>query len=321
MPAESHHGRRPIWKRVAGPALGLLLLAAALWVLRHDMGQHSLREVAATLQALPRSRLLLSLGATLLGYAALAGQDLLALRALGSRLPVRTALLAGFEGFAFANNLPLAVVTGGAVRARFYAGLRLPKSQIADLVLFNTVTYSLGLLTATGLAFTLEPTALPGLLGLPIHSTRPLGFLALGLLALFLAWSARGGPELRLGKRTIRPTTLGMSVARLGVSLLDWVLSGLALYVLLPRADAFHFAGFLGAFMLGQLAGLLAQLPGGIGVFEAVVLRVLGRASGVPVVFGALLAYRAIYFLLPLIIAAVILAGHELRRVRQRTRH
>jgi uncharacterized membrane protein YbhN (UPF0104 family) len=72
--------------------------------------------------------------------------------------------------------------------------------------------------------------------------------------------------------------------------------------------------------MLGQLAGLLAQLPGGIGVFEAVVLSALGRATGVPVVFGALLAYRAIYFLLPLIIAAVILAAHELRRIRGRSR-
>jgi len=301
---------------VLGPVLGVLLLGAALWVLRRELGEHSLREVLATLQALPPSRLLLSLLATALGYAALSGQDLLALVSLRVRFSAGKALLAGFEGFAFANNLPLAMVTGGAVRARFYSGSTLSKTEITDLVLFNTATYSLGLLAATGIAFTLEPAAVPGLLGLSLASTRPLGVLALGLVALFLFWSGRGGPTLRVGKRTLRPTPIAMSLARLGISLLDWIFSGLALYVLLPHANAFHFAGFLGVFMLGQIAGLLAQLPGGIGVFEAVLLSLLGRASGIPAVLGALLAYRVIYFLLPLLIAAVVLAVHEVRRIR-----
>ncbi|HEY9382633.1 MAG TPA: lysylphosphatidylglycerol synthase domain-containing protein [Gemmatimonadales bacterium] len=320
MTAPQRQGRRRVLKRVLGPALGLLLLGGALWVVRGELGEHSLREVLATLRSLPLSRVALSLLATVIGYAALSGQDLLALHWLGARLPARKALLAGFEGFAFANTLPLAVVAGGAVRARFYAGSKLSKAEIADLVLFNTATYALGLLAATGIAFTLEPAAIPGLLGLPVHSTRPLGLVALALLGLFLWWSARGGPTLRVGKRTLRPTPIGMSLARLGVSLLDWVFSGLALYLLLPHADAYHFMGFLGVFMLGQIAGLLAQLPGGIGVFEAVMLRVLGRSSGVAAVLAALLVYRVVYFLLPLIVATVILAGHEIGRMRSRSR-
>jgi uncharacterized membrane protein YbhN (UPF0104 family) len=313
-------GRFRFLKRVLGPLVGLLLLGAALWILRQEFGQHSLDEVAAALRALPLPRLILCLLATILGYAALAGQDLLALKALEVRLPIGKALLAGFAGFAFANSLPFAVLVGGAVRARFYQTARLRTADATKLVLFNTATYALGLLAAAGLAFTFEPHAVPGLLRLPIHSTRPLGLLALVLLGLILFWSARGGPTLRIGRHNMAPTSFRMSLARLGVSLLDWCFSGLALFVLLPGSDAFGFPGFLGVFMLGQLAGLVAQLPGGIGVFEAVVVGMVSRSIPVPAVFGALFLYRVIYFLLPLLLAAGMLAVDELRRVRSRSR-
>jgi hypothetical protein len=306
--------------RALGPLVGLGLFAGAVWLLRQEFGEHSLREVGVALRALPLPRLLLSLLFTGLGYTALSCQDLLALKTLDLGLPPRKAALAGFVGFAFANSLPFAVVTGGAVRARFYAGARLSPRDTTQLVLFNTATYAIGLLAAAGLAFTFDPDAIPGLLRLPLHSTRPLGEIALVLLAGFLLWSWRGGPILRIRGHTLRPTSLRMSAARLGVSLLDWIFSGAALFVLLQGSDALGFPGFLGVFMLGQIAGLVAQLPGGIGVFEAVVVGTLDPAIPVTAVLGALFAYRVIYFLLPLVIAAVILAVHELRHAGRRSR-
>jgi uncharacterized membrane protein YbhN (UPF0104 family) len=206
------------------------------------------------------------------------------------------------------------------VRARFYADARLSPGDTTRLVLFNTGTYALGLLAAAGLAFTFDPDAVPGLLRLPLHSTRPLGIIALGLLAGFLLWSWREGPQLHVRGHTFRPTGLRMSLARVGVSLLDWILSGAALFVLLPGSEALGFPGFLGVFMLGQIAGLVAQLPAGIGVFEAVVVGTLDPTIPVPAVLGALLAYRVIYYLLPLLGAAVILAAHELRHAGERSR-
>lgn len=306
-------------KRVIGPVVGVLLLVAALWVLRHELGPHTLSEVLQQLQALWPVRLALCLLATLLSYLALSSQDLIALKALKLKPPPARAALAGFAGFAFANNLPFAVVAGGAVRARFYAGSRLSAGSTTTLVLFNTATYALGLLAAAGLAFTLEPRALPGLLHLPIHSTQPIGLLFLFVLGLFLAWSARAGPALHLGKHTLRPTRLTLSLARIGISLLDWIFSAAALFVLLPGSEVLSFPGFLGVFMLGQIAGLVAQLPGGIGVFEAVVVRMLGRTIPVTATLGALFAYRVLYFLLPLIVAAVILAAREIRHVQRKT--
>jgi uncharacterized membrane protein YbhN (UPF0104 family) len=76
--------------------------------------------------------------------------------------------------------------------------------------------------------------------------------------------------------------------------------------------------GFLGVFMLGQVAGLIAQVPGGIGVFEAVVVATLRHSVPVPAIFAALIAYRVIYSLFPLTVATVIFGIHEIRRAHQR---
>ena len=307
-------------KRLLGPLIGVVLLGGALMVLRHELGEHSLREVFKDLLSLSPFRLVLSLAATALSYLALSFQDVLALRALRLPVPAGRAALAGFAGFAFANNLPFAVVAGGAVRARFYAGSRLSTGNTTTLVLFNAATYALGLLAAAGLAFTFEPRAVPGLLHLPLHSTRPLGLAALAVLGVFLWWSASGGPSVRIGKHRIKPTSLQMSLTRLGVSLLDWIFSAAALYVLLPGSDAFRFPGFLGVFMLGQIAGLVAQLPGGIGVFEAVIVSAMRGSLPVTALLGALFAYRVIYFLLPLLVAAALLVYREVHQARSKSR-
>ena len=69
---------------------------------------------------------------------------------------------------------------------------------------------------------------------------------------------------------------------------------------------------FVGLFGLANLGGLISNVPGGIGVFEAVVLLAVpdGGASGA--VAAALIGYRLIYYLLPLVVAALLLGGHQL---------
>jgi uncharacterized membrane protein YbhN (UPF0104 family) len=106
---------------------------------------------------------------------------------------------------------------------------------------------------------------------------------------------------------------------QIAVSLADWILSGAALFVLLPGSHPVAFFGFFGLFILSQVAALIAQVPGGLGVFEAVMLATLVPPLTAPALFGALLAYRVIYFFLPLIVAVALLGTREI--VRWRGRH
>jgi phosphatidylglycerol lysyltransferase len=111
----------------------------------------------------------------------------------------------------------------------------------------------------------------------------------------------------------------GICLGQLACGCLDWVLAAAALYVVLPPEAGFGFAGFLGIYFLAQVAGLFSQVPGGLGVFETTVL-LLAPGLPAPALLASLLIFRASYYLLPLAVAALLLAFHELRRSRQEPR-
>jgi uncharacterized membrane protein YbhN (UPF0104 family) len=298
--------------RIVGTALGLILFAGAVYVLRSELRAHSLREIVDELRAFPRIRLALALCATALGYLALAGYDALSLAALGRRLPFRRIAYAAFIGYAFANSLPLSVLTGASVRYRLYSQWGLGRGEAARVITLNTVTYVVGLLATAGLAFAVQPVLVPGFLRLPLHTARPLGVLCLLLVAGYLTWSTRANGPLRFWRWELPRPRFRRALGQIAVSSADWVFSGAALYVLLPHAVPFHV--FLAVFLLGQIAALIAQVPAGLGVLEAVMLWCLQPAIRAPAILAALVAYRVIYFLLPLVLATAIWGQREARQ-------
>ena len=289
-----------------------------MFVLRSELRDHPLHEILAELRRFPPLRLMLSLAATGLGYLALAGYDALSLATLGRRLPFRRVAYAAFLGYAFANSLPLSVVTGAAVRFRLYSQWGIARGDAARVITLNTVTYVAGLLASAGLAFALQPVLVPGFLHLPLRTARPIGFACLAVVAGYLVWSSRPGGDLRLWRWRLPRPTLRRAIAQIGVSIADWVFSGAALYVLLPHRMPFHV--FFAVFLLGQIAGLVAQVPAGLGVFEAVMLWGLTPALTTASVLIGLVAYRVVYFLLPLAGATAIWVVREARRWYRRHR-
>lgn len=283
-----------------------------MYVLRTELHDHPLSEILAELRSFPPVRLVLCVVATILGYLALAGYDAISLATLGRRLPWRRVLYAAFLGYAFANSLPLSVVTGAAVRYRLYAQWGIHRTDAARVVTLNTVTYVVGLLASAGLAFALQPVLVPGFLHLPLHTARPVGLVCLTAVGAYLIWSGRAGGDLKIWRWELPRPRLGQALTQISVSMADWVFSGAALYVLLPHRVPFHV--FFAVYLLGQIAGLVAQVPGGLGVFEAVMLWGLTPALTTASVLIALVGYRLVYFLLPLGAAAVTWAVREGRR-------
>jgi uncharacterized membrane protein YbhN (UPF0104 family) len=104
-----------------------------------------------------------------------------------------------------------------------------------------------------------------------------------------------------------------MALAQMGVSGMDWLLSAAALYILFPASVRLTYPGFLGVFLLAQIVALISPLPGGLGVFEVILLLLLPTEQRPPVVLGSLLIYRVIYYLLPLLAAATLLGTRSLR--------
>ena len=295
----------------------IALMGGALWILRHQLRGVSVHEIVLQLRALPAHRVWLSLVLTVAGYAVFAAYDLVALRHLERSLSLGRVILSSFIGAALANNAPLSFLVGGSVRYRLYSSWGLPPKDTTSLVLLNVLTYSLGLATAAALAFTLEPNVVPHVLHLPFLSTRPLGWAAAAGILAYLAWSA-SRKRLQIARWSFAPLPFMTSLVQIAVSLGDWILSGAALFVLLPGSHPVAFFGFFGLFILSQIAALIAQLPGGLGVFEAVMLATLVPPMSASALFGALLVYRAVYFFLPLIVAIALLGTREILRWRGR---
>ena len=111
--------------------------------------------------------------------------------------------------------------------------------------------------------------------------------------------------------------TARMAIAQIGIATLDLAASSIALYILIPDADPAMLFNFFIAYAFAIIAALISHVPGGIGVFEAIVLASVPIDK--PALFAALIAYRVIYYLLPLAlgIAALVIREGWQRRIAQ----
>ncbi|HEV8124733.1 MAG TPA: lysylphosphatidylglycerol synthase domain-containing protein, partial [Gemmatimonadales bacterium] len=306
--------RKPTrWARLRAnllPALRLLVFGVALGTLDHIMRQYPLKEVARALHAVPVTAVLASLGLTLLGYLSLIGYDVVAFRILQLRVPLRSMIVPSFVTFAVSNTAPASVVSGGGVRYRMYRSSHFTAGTAAKVAGLNVVTYAIGLMALSGLALVLHPEALrtfsPG-------ASRGLGAALVAGVALYLGMTAVVRSPVRILGRRFQVPPLPLALAQLGVSIADWLFSAGALYVLLSAQVPVPLVVFLATFLVGQAAALVVPVPGGLGVFEAVVLLLLRGGAAAPAALAALLVYRVVYYLLPFITAGGLLLARGVR--------
>ena len=301
-----------------GSLLGLVLFFVALWVLHRALSEYRYTDIAQEVRAVPALRLIVSLLLTALNYLVLTGYDALAFRYVGRTLEYGRIAFASFIGYAFSNNIGMSMLAGSSVRYRLYTSWGLSVLDVTKMVAFSTLTLWLGLLSVGGIAFVIEPIAVPPLALVPISSTRPLGTLFLIVIAGYLAWNRFRKKPLIIGNHEVPLPSAGLSAAQIAVSSLDWLLAGSVLFVLLPHADLSSLPLFYSAFLLAQLAGQVSQVPGGLGVFETVFLLLHPPGPTTSQVVGAMLLYRGTYYLLPLVFASVMLGAYEMVSARMR---
>jgi phosphatidylglycerol lysyltransferase len=300
--------------RHLAPLAGVVLFGAALWALHHALRDVRYHDVVLALRALPRSRVGLALLTTALGYGALTLYDTLACRYVGHPLPYRQTAFASFVGYAFSHTLGVPVLSGGAIRLRLYTAWGLSAAEVGGILAFNALTFWLGFAALGGAVLLVRPPHVPPTIPLPVHSLRGVGA---GLLVLVVAYAMIGvfrKTPLVVGGRAFPVPAPRIVAPQLVVAALDWTAASLTLWALLPPSPHLPLPMVMGAFLLAQTAGLASHLPGGLGVFETAIVLLLCPPLDAHEVAGSLIAFRAVYYLLPLILAAVALGAHELSR-------
>ncbi|MBI5116216.1 bifunctional lysylphosphatidylglycerol flippase/synthetase MprF [Candidatus Poribacteria bacterium] len=303
--------------RMVGPLVSVILFALVLWVLHRELREYHFHDLANSFRQIPARQLFLAAALTVLSYLIMTGYDALALRYIQRPLSYGKIALVSFIAYAFGNNLGFSMIAGGSVRYRFYSAWGLSAFEITKVVVFCTVTFWLGFLLLTGSVFLVEPLAIPRALHIPFVSVHPIGVAFLVLTAIPVVWAALGRKPVRIRDWEFSPPPLTLLLAQITISLLDWLLACAVFYALLPPAAHLTFPHLAGIYMLAQAAGIVSQVPGGLGVFETAILALLSRSVQVSDILGPLLAYRGLYYLLPLITASVLLAGQEVLRGRK----
>jgi phosphatidylglycerol lysyltransferase len=300
------------------PGVGLVLLVIVAMVLHHLLRHYHLHEIKAAMRATNPVRLMLALGLTGVTYAVLTCYDLIAFQYIRNPLAYRRIALASFIGYAFSNNIGLANLAGGSVRYRFYSAWGLSALEIAKVIALCSLTFWLGFLLVGGTAFVVDPIAIPGQLQLHHIALRPLGAIMLGVVALYAGLGLTRRKALKLLDGELEWPSLQIMRRQLLIGALDWMLTAGILYLLLPPELQVSYPALLSLFVLAQLCGLITHVPGGVGVFETVMLFGLqGHGVAVPMLLGTLIVYRCCYYLVPLGLALLLLAGHEVRHRRE----
>ena len=300
------HIKQALWIAFAVAVLGLIG-----WRAREvDWG-----DVLAALRALPLTTVAIAAAIAAAAHAAFISYDLLARRYTRHRLAAgRTAAVAGV---CFAFNLNLGALVGGvALRYRLYRRFGLAVSVITRILAFSLLTNWIGYCVLAGAAFSSGLVDLPDSAPMSSATLRALGVLLLLVAAGYLAacrwsrrrrWTVRGHP--------IELPRARMAALQITASVIHWSLVASVLYVLLQGKVGF--VTVLGVLLVSSVAGVVTHIPAGLGVLEAVFLALLAGAHPVNQLLASLLAYRAVFYVGPLVIAGFTYLALELAARRR----
>lgn len=317
---------RPGWlhrqRHLIGLGLSLLLFGLALLACWHLVREINPDQVRDSLAAVPPRALFAAMLATVLGFLLMLAYEWSASRYADVRLPASTLALGGFCAFAIGNAVGLSALSGGSVRYRLYTRNGLGAGDVARMSLFASLSLgiSLPILAALAALFDLADASAALRLPAPLLALLAVAVLLAALtLVLLLARKrlaerpAPGCWQVDLGRFSLRLPGVRMSLVQLLISSLDVLIAASVLYCLLPEAPPF--SSFVLIYMLALAAGVLSHVPGGVGVFEAVLLAAFSSRIDPAGLVAAMLLYRLLYVLLPLLVAGLLLLAVEARRL------
>ena len=304
---------QPWWPRLKRAVIAVLFLAVAVLLWRHAY-EVDWRAEADVVRGYAASTLLLAAGLAAASHALYGCYDLIGRRHVGHCLPTPQVLATAFVSYAFNLNLG-ALVGGVALRFRLYSRLGLAADTIAQVLGLSIATNWLGYLVLAGSVFVASPLALPP--GWPLDSghLRGLGLLLLALaIAYLLMCSSARRRVWRLRGREFTLPSAQVALLQLALSCANWLLIGGVVAVLLN--GSLDYASVLGVLLIAAVAGVVAHVPAGLGVLEAVFIALLSHRVAQAELLGALLAYRAVYYLAPLALALCVYLVLETRAKR-----
>ncbi len=298
--------------RRVGVAFSLAILSVSIYIFGRTLLQIDPRKFAAAFAATGADQIAMACALASVSYLALTGYDALALRHLAIKVPYRLTALASFTSYAISFTLGFPLVTGGAVRFWLYGPAGLTPGKVASLTVIAGVTFWLGMGVVLGVGFLADASAIGEINKLANWANEAIGLALFAALAAYLVWVTRmrrRGEAVFLNFKLPGPLlTLGQTA--LGV--IDVCAAAGVLFVLLPKGHGVGYVAFCALYSLAAMLGIASHAPGGLGVFEATMLKGVGGSSDQ--LLASLLLFRVIYYVIPFLLALALLGANEAAR-------
>lgn len=290
----------------------VVMLPLGVWLGYRTFHDRSVAEVCAAVAAIPQLHLLAACGCVVASYLCLTGFDTLAVRYVGHPVPYRKIALTSFVSLSIGHTVGVSALSSGTLRYRFYSGFGLSAVDVGTIVLFCGVTVGLGLMCLAGVAMLWRPDLGLGLLGLSPVLARGVGILCFALAGLYVLLAWRSKKAFTIRGHTFRLPPVHLAAGQIAIGTLNFTFVATALHQLLAGAATYSQA--ITAYVLANVSGLVSHVPGGIGVLEYVISSLIKDGN----VIGALIAFRILYFLVPLALGITLLVAAEAVRWRRK---
>lgn len=294
------------------PVVGVLAVLFSIWLLIQELRGLSLDELMESFAAISAHRWVMAGAATLIAYVGLAAYDRVALKHIGRKgIPFSFIALCSFTTYALSHNIGASVFSGAVVRYRAYGSKGLTAREIGILVAFCSFTFVLGVMLLFGLVLVTHPTVTERFVGLlPVEASAAMGWILLGLIALYIVFSWLGLRPLRIGTFELHYPRLPVVAQQLLTAPIEILAASAIIYFALPPEGNPGYWVILGIFLVSFSAALISHAPGGIGVLELVFITALPEMRQEDVL-AALLVFRLFYLIIPFILALFVILGFE----------
>ncbi|MEL4272131.1 bifunctional lysylphosphatidylglycerol flippase/synthetase MprF [Shewanella xiamenensis] len=286
--------------------ISLIIFTVSLFLLYNLEQDYQLNDIFLEIKQFAPSKILLAVLLTLVSYLLLTLYDYLAIRELRSPLSYQQVAPVSFLAFTFSNTIGFSLLTGTSIRYKFYSELGLSGNNITQVVLACSVTFFLGLFFICGLALINFPAEQLSDLPLPtwfFSLNRVIGILMLLGVISYFVFSLMWKRSIHFRGFELAPPIFSLSLKQFLVSSIDWIVVGTLFYSLLPEVDGLSYLQVLSIFFVANAIGVLAHVPGGIGVFETVVTVTLSQYLPAEQILSSVIIYRLMYYIVPFVLA------------------
>ena len=302
-PPRRQSRRQQLWARVKRP-LGFAFLALVAFLLIKQARTIDWLQVGNTLLAYPVPTLALAAVLAAASHAIYSCFDLLGRAYTGHQLPVVRSMAVAFVSYVF--NLNLGSLIGGvAFRFRLYSRLGLDAATITRVLAASWATNWLGYIGLAGGVFLTRSLDIPDEWALGETALQGLGVLFIAVVVAYL-WTCVAS---RKRHWVVRGHEIDLPAGRIAItqwviSTVSWMVIASIVYTLLQQRVPYPTV--LAVLLLAAIAGVITHVPAGLGVLETVFISMLGHVVPQHELLAALLAYRALYYLAPLLVAGVV---------------